>query len=82
MKRGERVRWYLMAMGNEVDIHTPHWHANTAVIMHMRMDVAWLLPGTMLTADMTPNAVGTWLFHCHVHDHMDAGMLALYTVTE
>ena len=74
MKRGERVRWYLMAMGSEVDIHTPHWHANTVVIMHMRTDVGWLLPGTMQTADMKPMATGTWLFHCHVHDHIDAGM--------
>jgi len=82
MKRGERVRWYLMAMGSERDVHTPHWHANTVVISHMRTDVGWLLPGTMQTADMTPMATGTWLFHCHVHDHIDAGMIGLYTVTE
>lgn len=82
MKRGERVRWYLMAMGSEVDIHTPHWHANTVVIMHMRTDVGFLLPGTMQTADMKPMAAGTWLFHCHVHDHIDAGMIALYRVND
>ena len=28
MKRGERVRWYVMGMGTEVDLHTPHWHGN------------------------------------------------------
>ena len=36
MKAGERVRWYLMAMGSEVDLHTPHWHGNTAVVHGMR----------------------------------------------
>jgi len=82
MKRGERVRWYIMAMGSEVDLHTPHWHGNTVVIMHMRTDVAFVLPGMMAIADMTPAAVGTWLFHCHVNDHLEAGMIARYTVTE
>jgi len=24
--------------------------------------------------------VGTWLFHCHVNDHIRAGMLTRYTV--
>jgi FtsP/CotA-like multicopper oxidase with cupredoxin domain len=26
--------------------------------------------------------VGTWLYHCHVNDHIIAGMMALFTVTE
>jgi FtsP/CotA-like multicopper oxidase with cupredoxin domain len=68
---GERVRWYLMAMGAEVDLHTPHWHGNTVVAMGMRTDVVSLLPATMLVAD----AAGAWLFHCHVNDHITAGML-------
>ena len=81
MKKGERVRWYVMAMGTEVDLHTPHWHGNTVVSNGMREDVVQLLPASMLTADMVPDDVGTWLFHCHVNDHILAGMQALYTVT-
>ena len=76
----EHVRWYLMAMGTEVDLHTPHWHGNTVVSGGMREDVVSLLPATMITADMVPDNLGTWLFHCHVNDHIAAGMLALYTV--
>jgi hephaestin len=30
---------------------------------------------------MTPDAAGTWLFHCHVNDHLIAGMLGRYQVT-
>src|SRR6185312_3240194 len=26
MNEGERVRWYLFALGSESDLHTPHWH--------------------------------------------------------
>ncbi len=80
VKKGERVRWYLMGMGTEVDLHTPHWHGNTVTINGMRTDVANLLPASMLAADMRPDAVGTWLFHCHVGDHIAAGMQARYQV--
>ncbi|HEX6076336.1 MAG TPA: multicopper oxidase domain-containing protein [Micromonosporaceae bacterium] len=81
LRKGERVRWYLMGMGTEVDLHTPHWHGNTVTAHGMRTDVANLLPASMATADMRPDAAGTWLFHCHVGDHIAAGMQALYRVT-
>ena len=80
MKKGDHVRWYVMSMGTEVDLHTPHWHGNDAVVNGMRMDVVSLLPGTMVVADMVPDDVGTWLFHCHVNDHIHAGMLTRYRV--
>jgi hephaestin len=80
MRKGEHVRFYLMGMGTEVDLHTPHWHGNTVAVMGMRSDVAELLPASMKTADMVPDAVGTWLYHCHVNDHITAGMMARYVV--
>jgi FtsP/CotA-like multicopper oxidase with cupredoxin domain len=48
--------------------------------MGMRMDMLELLPGSMKVFDMKPDAPGTWMYHCHVNDHITAGMLALYTV--
>jgi manganese oxidase len=81
MKKGERVRWYVMDLGTETDLHTPHWHGNTVLVTGMRTDTLALLPGSMIVADMVPDDVGTWLYHCHVNDHITAGMLALYTVT-
>jgi FtsP/CotA-like multicopper oxidase with cupredoxin domain len=80
MKKGERVRWYLMGMGTEVDLHTPHWHGNTVTALGMRTDVVNLLPASMVVADMVPDDVGTWLFHCHVNDHISAGMITRYRV--
>jgi hephaestin len=80
MHKGERVRWYVMSMGTEVDLHTPHWHGNDVLVGGMRMDVVSLLPAGMIVADMVPDNVGTWLFHCHVNDHIDAGMQARYQV--
>jgi FtsP/CotA-like multicopper oxidase with cupredoxin domain len=80
MNKGQRVRWYLMGMGTEVDLHTPHWHGNTVLIDGHRQDVTELLPATLEAADMKPDDPGTWLYHCHVNDHITAGMLSLYTV--
>ncbi len=81
MRRGQRVRWYVIALGTEVDLHTPHWHGNTVTMLGMRTDMAELLPGSMKVADMQPDAAGTWLYHCHVNDHIVAGMQMRYRVT-
>ena len=80
MQLGQRVRWYVMSMGNEVDLHTPHWHGNTVIAAGTRTDTIGLLPGTMVIADMTPDDPGIWLFHCHVTDHILAGMQTRYEV--
>jgi len=80
MRLGERVRWYLLGLGTEVDLHTPHWHGQTLVSAGMRVDLLELLPGSMKVGDMTPDNPGTWLTHCHVNDHIKAGMLARFTV--
>lgn len=82
MKQGERVRWYLLGMGNERDLHTPHWHGKTLQYGNRHTDVIELLPGSMTTADMIADNAGTWLFHCHVADHMESGMMATYTIYE
>jgi len=81
LKRGQHVRWYVMSMGTEVDLHTPHWHGNDVTVAGMRMDVVDLLPASMIVADMVPDNPGTYLFHCHVNDHIAAGMLTRYNVT-
>lgn len=80
MKKGERVRWYLFANSNEDDVHTPHWHGQTVLSNHMRTDIVHLEPMMMAVADMVPDSVGTWLFHCHVNEHIKGGMQALFTV--
>lgn len=80
MKKNERVRWYVMGLGTEVDLHTPHWHGQTLLFMGMRMDGVELLPMSMKTLDMVPDSPGIWLYHCHVNDHISAGMLARFEV--
>jgi len=80
MKKGERVRWYLLTMGEGFNFHTPHWHGNVVLNHGKRTDVMLLGPAQMETVDMVPDDPGTWLYHCHVEEHMDTGMMTLYKV--
>jgi hypothetical protein len=84
---GKKVRWHVLAMGNEVDLHTPHWHGKTVEISRLgrlgsaqRTDVIALLPAQMISVDMRADNPGEWLFHCHVADHLEAGMVTTYQI--
>ncbi|XP_062412860.1 ceruloplasmin [Sardina pilchardus] len=85
MEVGDKVYWYLMGMGNEVDIHTAHFHGHSVdykLSGSHRTDVFELFPGTFQTVDMRPKYPGTWILHCHVTDHIMAGMETTYTVKD
>lgn len=83
MTQGQKVDWYLIGMGNEVDMHTVHFHAETFTyktdLVH-RADVFDLFPGTFQTVEMVAGNPGTWLLHCHVTDHIHAGMETTFTI--
>ncbi len=84
---GVKVRWHVLGMGNEVDLHMPHWHGKTVALGKLgqfwntqRTDVIALLPAQMVTADMLADNPGEWLFHCYVSDHIDAGIVTTYQI--
>jgi manganese oxidase len=81
MKAGEHVRWYIATLGDFNNAHTPHWHGNTVMVAGQRTDVVSVISAQMVTADMVPDTPGIWLYHCHISDHMLAGMVARYEVT-
>jgi hephaestin len=82
MKKGDRVRWYVATLGDFNNAHTPHWHGNTVLVSGQRTDVLVVTSAQMVTADMVPDAPGIWLYHCHISDHMFAGMVARYEVKD
>ena len=45
-------------------------------------DVAELLPASMKSGDMLADNPGQWMYHCHVADHITAGMTSMYRVHE
>jgi FtsP/CotA-like multicopper oxidase with cupredoxin domain len=80
VKRGERVRWYVVTVGLGINFHTPHWHGNVVLDRGHRTDVISLAPAQMETVDMVPDDPGLWLFHCHLSDHMEMGTVSQYEV--
>jgi manganese oxidase len=80
MKVGDHVRWYTATLGDFNNAHTPHWHGNTVLVGGQRTDVIEVTSAQMVTSDMVPDAAGIWLFHCHISDHMLAGMVGRYEV--
>jgi hephaestin len=80
MHLGEHVRWYSLTIGEGLNFHTPHWHGNAVMNNGNRVDVLNIAPAQSVVADMIPDNPGTWLYHCHVSDHMEAGMVARYRV--
>ena len=81
VEQDDRVRWHLVGLGTEVDMHTAHWHGQTVLNGGKRTDVVDLLPGSMVTVDMIARMPGNWLYHCHVADHITAGMNTRWRVT-
>uniref|UniRef100_A0A8C9TB37 ferroxidase n=1 Tax=Scleropages formosus TaxID=113540 RepID=A0A8C9TB37_SCLFO len=82
MEVGDKVYWHLMGMGNEVDMHTAHFHGHSfeyKLSGTHRHDVYELFPATFQTVKMKAQYPGTWLLHCHVTDHIVAGMETTYT---
>jgi FtsP/CotA-like multicopper oxidase with cupredoxin domain len=80
MKQGERLRWYLITIGEGGNFHTPHWHGNVVLQAGHRTDVVAISPAQMETVNMVPDDPGTWMYHRHFDEHMMAGMVALYKV--
>jgi FtsP/CotA-like multicopper oxidase with cupredoxin domain len=65
-------------MGEQFGAHTPYWHGNTVLQEGKRTDAIELMQAQMETVDMVPDNPETWVFHCHIDDHMDGGMSAMY----
>ncbi len=80
MKVKEKVRWHLLALGTEIDLHTAHWHGELVKSYGRYTDVVELLPASMKTVDMEANNIGKWMLHCHVDDHRHAGMYTTYEI--
>uniref|UniRef100_A0A8C6IX29 ferroxidase n=1 Tax=Melopsittacus undulatus TaxID=13146 RepID=A0A8C6IX29_MELUD len=73
MNEGDRTNWYLIGMGDEVDIHTVHFHAQTFIFKVGKIDQS---------QTFRQKNPGTWLLHCHVADHIHAGMETTYTINK
>lgn len=77
---GTRLRWYVGAVGNEVDLHTLHWHGMALDYQGSHMDAIHLQAYSTAVLDNVADVEGSWWIHCHVNSHLSHGMDALMHV--
>jgi FtsP/CotA-like multicopper oxidase with cupredoxin domain len=79
-KVGELVQWDVMAMGS--DFHTFHVHGHRWISPgKIPKDTQTVGPAESYRFRWREDAPGTWLYHCHVEDHMMRGMIGIYRVS-
>jgi FtsP/CotA-like multicopper oxidase with cupredoxin domain len=78
-KVGDRVQWDVLALGS--DFHTFHVHGHRWRGPGGRpQDVQTVGPADSFRFRWIEDRPGPWLYHCHVEDHMERGMIGLYRV--
>lgn len=76
---GQLVQWDVMAMGSEhhtFHVHGHRWIDNSGT----PRDTQSVGPAETYRIRWREDDPGTWLYHCHVEDHMMAGMIGIYQV--
>jgi FtsP/CotA-like multicopper oxidase with cupredoxin domain len=77
---GDLVQWDVMALGSEH--HTFHVHGHRWISPDgTPRDTQTVGPAESFRIRWREDAPGTWLYHCHVEDHMMRGMIGLYRVS-
>jgi FtsP/CotA-like multicopper oxidase with cupredoxin domain len=79
-KVGDLVQWDVMAMGSEHHTFHVHGHRWTEADGVSR-DTRNLGPAESFRVRWRERDPGTWLYHCHVEQHMMNGMIGIYRVS-
>jgi len=79
-KVGDLVQWDVMAIGS--DFHTFHVHGHRWITADGARDTQTVGPAESFKIRWVEDAPGTWLYHCHVEDHMMRGMIGIYQVSQ
>jgi len=76
---GDLIQWDVMAIGSEH--HTFHVHGHRwRTAAGVPEDTRTLGPAESFRVSWREDAPGTWLYHCHVEQHMEKGMIGIYQV--
>ncbi|KAM4818537.1 coagulation factor VIII isoform 1-T1 [Thomomys bottae] len=83
MAQNQRIRWYLLTMGSNENIHSIHFSGHVFTVRkteEYRMAVYNLYPGVFETVEMLPSKAGIWRIECLIGEHLNAGMSTLFLV--
>lgn len=81
LRAGDRVRWYILGFGSEVDMHSPVFDGQEVTYAGQPTYSVGLMPSNTFTVDMSANSTGTWNYYCNILDHIWAGMSARMIVS-
>ncbi len=79
-KVGDLVQWDVLALGDDhhtFHVHGHRWRAPDRSVI----DTKTVGPAESFRIRWREDAVGAWLYHCHVEGHMERGMIGLYRVS-
>lgn len=83
MAQNQRIRWYLLSMGSNENIHSIHFSGHVFSVRkkeEYKMAVYNLYPGVFETVEMLPSKVGIWRIECLIGEHLQAGMSTTFLV--
>ncbi|KAM8964852.1 coagulation factor VIII-like isoform 1-T1 [Sarcophilus harrisii] len=83
MAQHQRIRWYLLSMGSNENIHSIHFSGQVFTVRtkkEYKMAVYNLYPGVFETIEMQPSQAGLWRVECMIGEHQQAGMSAIFLV--
>ncbi|XP_017506438.3 coagulation factor VIII isoform X1 [Manis javanica] len=83
MAQDQRIRWYLLSMGSNENIHSIHFSGHVFTVRkkeEYKMAVYNLYPGVFETVEMLPSKAGIWRVECLVGEHLQAGTSSLFLV--
>ncbi|XP_029328883.1 coagulation factor VIII [Mus caroli] len=83
MAQDQRIRWYLLSMGNNENIQSIHFSGHVFTVRkkeEYKMAVFNLYPGVFETLEMIPSRAGIWRVECLIGEHLQAGMSTLFLV--
>ena len=78
--RGSTVRFVLLSLGSEGDLHGPVFEGQLARTKAGAVATAELMPAVTRVVDVTATGRGTWKVYCATQSHLQAGMVALLGV--
>ena len=76
---GQRVRWHLLSIGDEVDVHTPGWQGHSITVDGRPEPSLALMPSSMTSVDITVKP-GTWTLWDLGDNHFRGGARAKFVV--
>ncbi len=81
MNKGSKVRWHLMGLGTEMDMHGIYFQGNTFQRQGTNRDTLGLFPHTTVTVSMQPDLSGQYIFlSIHPQKHISNSLLCTFYI--